>query len=324
MNRYLLQVLGACAASLIAVTTLAAGSEFPAKPVRIVVPNPPGGTVEFVARSVGQVISPALGQNVIVDLRPGGNNIIGSEIVARAPADGYTLMLAGTHLALNPLVHKLPYDGFNAFNAVAGLAATATLFAVHPSVPVKTVHELIALARAKPGELNYASSTVGSAIHLAALRFQSLAKVSMNYVPYQGGIQAARSVVSGHVGVGVVPISDVAPFVTSGRLRPLAVTSAQRFALMKDVPTLAESGFPGFQTVQWLGAVAPAGTPKPVIGRLSAEMLRALENAELRSNFARLGIVTMPMDGPQFDALVRSEMRTFQAIIRDANLKLGE
>lgn len=324
MNRHLLQVLGTCVASLIAATTLAAGSEFPVKPVRIVVPNPPGGTVELVARSVGHVITPALGQNVIVDLRPGGNNIIGSEIVARAPADGYTLMLAGTHLALNPLIHKLPYDGLNAFSGVAGLAATATLFAVHPSVPVKTVHELIALARTKPGELNYASSTTGSAIHLAAVRFQSLAKISMNYVPYQGGVQAVRSVVSGHAGVLVAPVSDAVPFVTSGRLRPLAVTSAQRFALMKDVPTLAESGFPGFQTVQWFGAVAPAGTPKAVIGRLSAEMLRALENAELRSNFARLGIVTMPMDGPQFDALVRSEMRTFQAIIRDANLKLGD
>src|SRR6185503_14591785 len=131
---------------------------------------PPGGTVEFVARSVGQVISPGLGQNVIVDLRPGGNNIIGSEIVARAPADGYTLMLAGTHLALNPLLHKLPYDGLNAFTMVAGLASTANVFAVHPSMPVKTMHELIALARARPGEVNYASSTIGSNIHLAAVR----------------------------------------------------------------------------------------------------------------------------------------------------------
>src|SRR5262249_17090071 len=167
-----------------------------------------------------------------------------SEIVARAPADGYTLLLVGTHLALNPLLHKLPYEGLNAFSPVAGLASTANLFAVHPSVPVKTVHELIALARAKPGELNYASSTVGSAIPLAAVRFQSLSKVSMNYVPYQGGIQAVLSVVGGHAGVLVAPVSDAAPYVAAGRLRPLAVTSPQRVSLMKDVPTLAEPGFP--------------------------------------------------------------------------------
>ena len=275
------------------------------------------------ARSVGQVMSPALGQNVIIDMRPGGNNIIGSEIVARAPADGYTLMVAGTHLALNPLLHKLPYDGLNAFSAGRhGSLSTANLFAVHPSVPVKTVHELIALARTKPGALNYASSTAGSAIYLAAVRFQSLAKISMNYVPYQGGVEAVRSVVGGHTGVLIAPVSDAAPFVAAGRLRPLAVTSPQRFELMKDVPTLAESGFPGFQAVQWSGIVAPAGTPKPVIARLSAEMLRALENAELRSTFARVGIQPAPMDAEQFDTFVRSEMRTFQAIIRDTNLKV--
>ena len=322
MNRFAFKLLGTGLASLISAGAPAAGVEFPARPVRIVVPNPAGGTVELVARSVGQAMTPALGQNVIIDIRPGGNNIIGSELVARAPADGYTLMAAGTHLAINPLVHKLPYDGLNAFSAVARLASTANLFAVHPSVPVKTVPELIALARAKPDALNYASSTVGSAIHLAALRFQSLAKISMNYVPYQGGIQAVLSVVGGHAGVLVAPVSDAAPYVAAGRLRPLAVTSPQRFALMKDVPTLAESGFPGFQAVQWFGAVAPAGTPRPVIGRLSAEMLRALENAELRSTFARLGIEPAPMDADQFDAFVRSEMRTFQAIIRDANLKV--
>lgn len=322
MNRFAIQLLGTCVGLLVSAIVPAAGAEFPVKPVRIVVPNPAGGTVDIVARSVGQVIRPAFGQNVIIDIRPGGNNIIGSELVARAPADGYTLMMGGTHLAINPLVHKLPYDGLNAFSAVARLTSTASLFAVHPSVPVKTVQELIALARAKPDAMNYASSTVASSIHLAAVRFQSLAKISMNYVPYQGGIQAVLSVVGGHAGVVVAPVSDAAPYVAAGRLRPLAVTSPQRFALMKDVPTLAESGFPGFQAVQWLGAVAPAGTPKPVISRLSAEMLRALENAELRATFARLGILPAPMDAEQFDAFVRSEMRTFQAIIRDANLKV--
>jgi tripartite-type tricarboxylate transporter receptor subunit TctC len=286
------------------------------------VPNPAGGTVELVARAVGQGMAPALGQNVIIDLRPGGNNIIGSEIVARAPADGHTLMMAGTHLAINPLLHKLPYDGLNAFTMVAGLTSIANVFAVHPSIPAKTMSELIALAKARPGELNYASSTVGSNIHLAAVRFQSLAKISMNYVPYQGGVEAVRSVVGGHTGVLVAPVSDAVPFITSARLRPLAVTSAERVGVIKEVPTLAESGFPGFSAVQWIGAVAPAGTPKAVVARLSAEMLRALENPNVRAAFARVGVQPAPMDADRFDAFVRSEMRNFQAIIRDNHLKV--
>ena len=322
MNRLSLKLIGTCLGSLVGAAAPAAGPEFPAKLVRIVVPNPPGGTAELVARSVGQVMSPAFGQNVMIDLRPGGNNIIGSEIVARARADGYTLLYAGTHLALNPLLHKLPYDGLNAFTPVARLVSTANIFAVHPSVPVKTVSELIVLARTRPGEVSYASSTASSAIYLAAVRFQSLAKVSMNYVPYQGGVEAARSVVGGHTGVLIAPVPDAAVFVAAGRLRPLAVTSPQRFELMKDVPTLAESGFPGFQAVQWSGIVAPAGTPASVVARLSAEMLRALEDPGLRSTFARVGVQPAPMDAQQFNAFVRSEMAIFQAVIRDANLNV--
>lgn len=322
MNHRALGLTGACLGVFVGAITPAPAAEFPTKPVRIVVPNPPGGTVELVARAVGQVLSPSLGQNVIIDLRPGGNNIIGSEIVARAPADGHTLMVAGTHLALNPLLHKLPYDGLNAFAPVARLAFNANIFAVHPSVPVKTVRELIVLARTKPGELNYASSTTSSAIYLAALRFQSLAKVSMNYVPYQGGVDAVRSVVGGHTGVLIAPVSDAAPFVAAGRLRPLAVTSPQRIELLKEVPTLAESGFPGFQAVQWLGAVAPAGTPKSIIARLSAEMLRAVASPEVRSAFSRVGVQPAPMDAEQFTTFVRGEVTTFQAIIRDTNLKV--
>jgi tripartite-type tricarboxylate transporter receptor subunit TctC len=322
MNRPVASLLAACAAAIVSAAAPAANPEFPVRPVRIVVPNPPGGTVELVARSVGQVMGPALGKNVIIDLRPGGNNIIGSEIVARAPADGHTLMMAGTHLALNPLLHKLPYDGLNAFSMVARAATTANVFAVHPSLPVKTVGELITLAKARPGELNYASSTVGSTIHLAAVRFESLAKVTLNYVPYPGGITAVIAVVGGHAAVLVAPVSDAAVYVSSGRLRPLAVTSLQRFEVMRQVPTLAESGFPGFEALQWFGAVAPAGTPKPIIARLSAEMLRAIDNPEVRAAFARVGVQPAPMDAEQFDAFVRSEMRTFQAIIRDSNLKM--
>ena len=254
------------------ITAAAWSEDFPSRPLRIVVPNPPGGTVDIVARAVGQEIGQRFGQPVVVEPKPGGNSLIGMDMVARAAPDGYTILLASSHLTVNPLVRKLPYDGLNAFAPVALLASTPNVIAVHPSVPVKSLQELIALAKARPNELNYASSTPGSGIHLAAEKFKALAGIEMNYVPYQGGVQAVLAVVGGHAGVVFAPLSDAAPHIASGKLRPLAVTSLQRFDQMKDLPTFAESGFPGFEALPWFGAVVPAGTPKPVISRLSAEM----------------------------------------------------
>ena len=300
----------------------ALAQEFPTRTLRIVVPNPPGGTVDIVARAVAQGLGASLGQSVIVDLKPGGNNIIGSEMVARAAPDGYTILLASSHLTVNPLVRKLPYDGLNAFAPVALLASTPNVIAVHPSVPVKSLQELIALAKARPNELNYASSTPGSGIHLAAEKFKALAGIEMNYVPYQGGVQAVLAVVGGHAGVVFAPLSDAAPHIASGKLRPLAVTSLQRFDQMKDLPTFAESGFPGFEALQWFGAVVPAGTPKPVISRLSAEMRRALESPDVRSMFAKLGISATPLSSEQFQEFLRSETRMFAAVLRESNIKV--
>jgi tripartite-type tricarboxylate transporter receptor subunit TctC len=305
----------------LALSGAALAQDFPAKPLRIVVPNPPGGTVDIVARAVAQGMSASLGQNVIVDLKPGGNNIIGTEMVARAAPDGYTILLASTHLTINPLMRKLPYDGMNAFAPVALLASTPNVIAVHPSVPAKSLQDLIALAKARPNQLNCASSTVGSGIHLASEKFKSLAGIEMNYVPYQGGVQAVLAVVGGHAEVVFAPLSDAAPHIATGKLRALAVTSLQRFDLMKDVPTLAESGFPSFEALQWFGAVVPAGTPRPVIARLSMEMRRALESAEVLSMFARLGISPTPLPPEQFEAFLRSETRMFAAVIRDSNIK---
>ena len=278
--------------------------------------------MDIVARAVAQGLGASLGQSVIVDLKPGGNNIIGSEMVARAAPDGYTILLASSHLTVNPLVRKLPYDGLNAFAPVALLASTPNVIAVHPSVPVKSLQELIALAKARPNELNYASSTPGSGIHLAAEKFKALAGIEMNYVPYQGGVQAVLAVVGGHAGVVFAPLSDAAPHIASGKLRPLAVTSLQRFDQMKDLPTFAESGFPGFEALQWFGAVVPAGTPKSVISRLSAEMRRALENPDVRSMFGKLGISATPLSPEQFQEFLRSETRMFAAVLHDSNIKV--
>jgi tripartite-type tricarboxylate transporter receptor subunit TctC len=307
--------------AMLAMSSAALAQDFPARTLRIVVPNPPGGTVDIVARAVAQGLGPSLGQSVIVDIKPGGNNIIGTDAVARAAPDGHTILLAGTHFTINPLMRKLPYDGMNAFAPVALLASTPNVIAVHPSVPARSLQELVALAKARPNALNCATSSAGNGIHLAAERFRSLAGIQLNFVPYQGGVQATLAVVGGHAEVLVAPLSDAAPHFASGKLRPLAVTSLQRFELMKDVPTLDESGFPGFQAVQWFGAAVPAGTPKAVISRLSAEMRRALESPEVRSMFARLGISATPLTAEQFEEFLRSETRMFATVIRESNIK---
>jgi tripartite-type tricarboxylate transporter receptor subunit TctC len=298
-----------------AATSAAAAPDFPAKPVRIVVPNPAGGTADIVARTVAQSMSAALGQNVIVDARPGGNTIIGSDMVARAPADGHTILLVGTPFALNPLVRQVPYE-VKDFAPLARLVSLPYVLAVHPSLPVKSLDELVALARTKP--LNYATFAFGQ---LVAEHFKSVAGIDMNYIPYQGGVQATISVVGGHASVLVAVLSDATPHIASGKLRALAVTSLARADAQKEVPTVAESGYPGFEWHSWLGAAVPAATPKAVIARLSAEMLRALETPEARAGFARLSIAPAPMGAEEFGAFIRAEMRRYEPIIRQANIK---
>jgi tripartite-type tricarboxylate transporter receptor subunit TctC len=311
--------------SLVAAFTVAGSvtaQNFPSKPLHIVVPNPAGGTVDIVARAVQQGLSERLGQPVIIDLKPGGNNIIGTEAVARAVPDGYTILLGGTHLTINPLVRKLPYDGLNAFAPVALLAATPNVIAVHPSVPAHTIQELISLAKAGPNRLNFATSPTGNGIYLAGERFKSLAGIEMNSVPYQGGVQAALAVAGGHAEVLIAPLSDAAPHIASGKLRILAVTSPQRVEMVKDVPTLAESGLAGFQALQWFGAFVPAGTPQAVIERLSADMREAIEKPAVRTAFAKLGLSLMPLGPEQLGKFLKSETLMFAEVIRQSGIRV--
>jgi tripartite-type tricarboxylate transporter receptor subunit TctC len=312
------------AAVLLGIANLAAAQEFPAKPIRIVVPNPAGGTVDIVARAIAQPMSAALGQNVIVDIRVGAATIIGTELAARAPADGYTLLAVTASFTTNPLFRPLPYDTLNGFTPVARVASTPLLFAVHPTMPVDSLDQLVALARAKPKSVNYASSMPGSSIHLAMELFSSRAGIQMNLIPYQGGVQATLGVVGGHAGVLVGPLSDAAPHLASGKLRPVAVMSAERAELAKDVPTVAESGYPGFQAVSWFGFVAAAGTPQPVIARLSAEMLRAVEAPSVRNVFTKAALAPAPMPPDAFGAFIRDEMRRYGEIVRQANIKVEQ
>lgn len=306
---------------LLALSASAAAEDYPARPIHIVVPNPAGGTVDVVARAVAQGLGASLGQPVIVDIKPGGNNVIGSDAVARAAPDGYTLLMGGTHVTINPLLRKLPYDGLNAFVPIALLASTPNVIAVHAAIPARNIRELVALAKARGDTLNCATSTAGNGIHLAAERFRGEAGITVNYVPFQGGVQAALAVAAGHAEMLVAPLSDAMPHVASGKLRVLAVTSSRRVEVLPEVPTLAESGYPDFEAVQWFGAFAPAGTPRPIVTRLSAEMRRALDNAEVRASFAKLGLAVMPMPADDFERFLRDETRSFAAVIRANNIR---
>ena len=298
----------------------AAAQQFPSKPVRIVVPHPAGGTVDIIARAVAKGLEARLGQPVIVEPKPGGNFIIGTEAVARAVPDGHTILIAPAHVVTNPLLRKLPYDGLNAFAPVALLLSSTNVIVVNPAFSAKTLDELIALAKARPNGLNYAT---GSGVPLTGKRFETRTGIVMNHVAYQGGVQATMAVVGGHAEVGVVPISDAAPHIASGKLRPLAITAPERYEIVREVPTLAEAGYPGSEGMQqWFGAFVPAGTPKAVIERLSVEMRRSLEEPEVRRMLGNLALLPSPLGPEAFAEFLRAETRTFATVIREANFKI--
>jgi len=302
----------------------AVAQEFPSSPVRFVVPLPAGGTMDIIARTVGQPVARALGQNVIVDNRPGGGGggIIGTEAVARAPADGHTVLFIGNGFTMNPALRtKLPYDTEKDFTAVARVASNPLVVSVHPSLPVKSLKQLVALARSRPGELTFASGTAAGGLRLNAERFRAAAGIDIVNVPYQGGLPAVTAVLGGHTSILIVNVSETVPHVASGRLRPLAVTSLERNGALKEVPTVAESGYPGFEALMWYGVVARAAVPKGAIDRLSAEIARAAQLPEVSNALDRQGLSVATMRSAEFDAFIRAEIRSNGRIIREINLR---
>jgi tripartite-type tricarboxylate transporter receptor subunit TctC len=302
-----------------------AAQEFPSNPVRFVVPLPAGGTMDIIARTVGQPVARALGQNVIVDNRPGGGGggIIGTEAVARAPADGHTVLFIGNGFTMNPALRaKLPYDTEKDFTAVARVASNPLVVSVHPSLPVTSLKQLVALARARPGELTFASGTAAGGLRLNAERFRAAAGIDIVNVPYQGGVPAVTAVLGGHTSILIVNVSETVPHVASGRLRPLAITSLERNGALKEVPTVAESGYPGFEALMWYGVVARAAAPKGTIDRLSAEIIRAVQLPEVSDALDRQGLSVAAMRPAEFDAFIRAEMQSNGRIIRDIGLKV--
>ena len=305
-------------------TELRTGSAqaYPAKSVRVIAGFPPGSGADITARVIGAKLGEALGQQMIVDNRPGAGSSIAAELAAKSPPDGYTLFIGTVANTINATLYaKLPFDFARDFAPVALTTATPNVLVLHPSVPAKSVKELITLAKSRPGQLNYASSGVGTTPHLSAELFNAMAGVKMLHVPYKGSPPAVTDLIAGEVALMFSPSSTVLPHVKTGRLRALAVTTAARLPSLPELPTIAESGLKGYETITWFGFVAPARTPQAVITRLNAEIVKALALPEVRNLFASQGIETLGGTPDQFASYISNEIAKWAKVIRLSGAK---
>ena len=313
------------AAVLLAATlpSLAAGQAFPSKPLKIIVPYSPGGTTDLLARLVGQKLSERFGQPVIVDNKPGANGMIGSDFVAKSPPDGYTLGIAspGSHAANAALYKTMTYDIVKDFTPVTLAVSAPMLLVVHPSLNVNSVKELVAAAKAKPGEISYASGGSGSSQHLAMEQFKMMAGIDMTHVPYKGSAAAYPDLLGGSVKAQIDVLPTALPPSKAGRLKMLATGSAKRLALLPDVPTIAESGVPGYEANAWYGFVAPPNLPKAVLDKLHAEIVRALREPDVVEKLTTAGVIVVASTPQEFAAHIKTEMEKSAKIVKAANIK---
>ena len=317
--------LSAGAALLVLACTAANSADYPSKPIRWISPWPPGGANDVFSRDIGRKISDAFGQPVIVDNRPGAAGTIGSDVAAKAPADGYTVVMGSspTHAIAPSLYPQLPYDPVRDFTAVTLVGTVPNVLVVHPTLAAKNVKELIALAKAAPGQLNFASAGNGTSQHLSGELFKTLAGVNMVHVPYKGTAPAMVDLIAGQVQLAFDNVTTIVPHIQAGKLRALAVTPAKRTAILPDVPTVAEAGVPGYEASVWFGVFAPAGTPQPVIARLHSEILKALNTADLRARMVAMGTDVSGMGPAEFQAFVRKEVPKWADVVRKANVKIN-
>jgi tripartite-type tricarboxylate transporter receptor subunit TctC len=298
--------------------------QFPTRPVRFIVPAPPGGAPDAIARIVGQKMAAQLGQQVVVDNRGGGNGIIGSELAARAPGDGYTMVLgyAGP-FSINPvLVEKLSYDPLTDFTPLTLLAVSQNVLVVHPNFPARSLKELIAQAKAKPGTINYASGGTGQSSHLSMELLQHMAGIKMMHIPYKGAGPALADTIAGHVPLHFLALSPAIPLIKAGKLMPLGVTGSKRVPSLPDVPTIAEAGLPGYEVLTWYGALVPASTPKPIVSRLHGEMVAALKSPEVQQQFAHHGLEAGGNSSDEFGKYLKAEISKWRKLVADADIKV--
>jgi tripartite-type tricarboxylate transporter receptor subunit TctC len=314
----------ACLAALVSAQPGLAATDYPTKPIRFIVPFAPGGSTDIVARVIGENLSQSLGQPVVIDNRSGAGGNIGADLVAKATPDGYTMLMGTTGImSINgSLYRSLPYDASKDFEAVIMAVSITNLLAVNPSVPAKSVQELIALAKSKPRDLTFASSGAGSSTHLSGELFKSMARVDITHIPYRGSGQALADLLGGQVTMIFDNMPSVLPHVKSGKLRPLAVTSLERSPVLPDVPTVSEAGVSGYESKSWSGVVVPAKTPKEIIQKLNAEIVKIFARPEVKEKLAGLG--ADPVGGPpeHFAAHIKAEREKWSKVVQEAGIKV--
>ena len=311
-----------CLLTIAALPTGAQVPAYPNAPLRMIVAYPPGAANDFLARTLGQKLAEEWKQPVVVENRPGASGIIGSESVAKAAADGYTLLLGSVTLVILPsLYDKMPFDPLKDLSAIAMVGYGPLLVVVHPSLPVKSIAELIAYAKANPGKLSYGTAGSGTSVHIAVEMFKKMAGIDIVHVPYKGSSAAMMDLIGGQTHLMMDVIPSALPQVKAGKVRVLAVTGAKRMSDLPDVPTVAESGLPGFDVAAWWGVLGPSGIPQPVLDKLNSTINRLLETPEMRQTLAGRGLEAAPMSPAEFDRVMRQDALRFGAVVKEVGIR---
>lgn len=305
------------------VLSASACADYPSKPIRFMVGYPAGGATDIIARIIGPKLTEYLGQQVVVDNRPGAGGIIASEVVAKAAPDGHTILLVTTSHGVNPtLYRKLPYDSVTSFAPVTQVAALQLVLVVNPALPARSVKELVELAKSRPGQFSFASSGSGQSLHLAAELFKTLAGIDIVHIPYKGSAPARTDLLGGQVQMMFESMIGVLPFVTSGKLRALAVSGAKRSPAAPNIPTMAEAGVPGYEASGWVGVLAPAGTPNAITSRLNIETVKALQTPEVNERFASNGAESVGSTPAQFSEFIKTEIAKWSKVVKASGARI--
>jgi tripartite-type tricarboxylate transporter receptor subunit TctC len=305
----------------LALATAAAAQDYPTKPIRMIIPFPPGGSNDVVGRLIATHLGERLGKQVVVDNRAGAGGVIGTEIAANAPPDGYTLLIISIAHAVNPWLYKLNYDPIKAFAPIGVLATGPNVLAINPGLPVNSVKELVAMAKQKPGELQYASAGIGSFQHLGGELFKLEAGVDMLHVPFKGGGPAMIDVIGGHTKLLFSSLVQTTPHLKSGKLKAIATGGTKRSPVLPDIPTVAEAGVPTYEAVNWWGLVAPAGTPQAIIDKVHKELTAVQDAPEVKNQFASEGAEIVKMDPPEFGTFMEKEMKKWERVVKEGKIK---
>jgi tripartite-type tricarboxylate transporter receptor subunit TctC len=314
-------LLVAAAGLLFALTSFGAAQDYPTRPVRIVVPFSPGGFNDIVGRLIAAQLTERLGKQFVVENRAGAGGIIAGEMVANAPKDGHTLLIVSMAITINPHLYKMPYDPLKAYAPVAVLAGAPNVLSVNQALPAQSLKDLLAMAKAKPGDLKYASSGVGTFMHLCPELFKMMAGVDILHVPFKGAGPALIDVAGGDSQMSFGSVPSTMTLIRSGKLRALGVGGLKRSFALPDVPTIDEAGVPGYQCANWIGLIAPAGTPEPIIARLHHELTAAQDSPELKKQFANEGAETLRMSPAEFGAFIASELGKWGEVVKEAGIR---